>query len=109
MDKWEDTVMSDIDLLIIYNKIFNKLDRELIIRTIAKAQAEISFKAGEDKGKQEGKQEGIKLVVEFIEKEFGYFTHDGLSKVIIDDVGYYGREGSIAKWQAFLESKGLVD
>jgi len=55
------TVRSDTDLLIIYNKIPNKLDRELILRTIAEAQAEISFKAG--------KQQGIKEVVDWVEKE----------------------------------------
>ena len=46
---------------------------------------------------------GIQEAVEWIEKEFGYFTDGGLEKIIIDDGGYYGKEGSIKKYQAKLE------
>ena len=46
---------------------------------------------------------GMQEVVEWIEKEFGYFTAEGLAKIIIDDGGYYGSEGSIAKYQAKLK------
>ena len=60
----------------------------------AQELAEISFKAG------------IKEVVEFLNDEFAYFLDDEfktLAKIIIDDSGYYGYEGSIKKWQAKLK------
>ena len=55
----------------------------------------------------ECEQRGTKKVVEWIEKEFGYFTDDGLAKIIVDDGGYYGRPNSIAKWQQIKKSWNL--
>jgi len=58
-----------------------------------------------DQSRQIGRYE----VANFVEKEFGYFTDEGLAKIIVDDGGYYGREGSIAKWQAQLKKWGLSE
>ena len=48
---------------------------------------------------QEQDKYTLRQIMEWIEKEFGYFTDKGLEKIVIDDYGYYGREGSMAKWQ----------
>lgn len=46
---------------------------------------------------------GQREVVEWVEKEFGYYTEDGLTRIIIDDDGYFGHQGNIGKWQAYSE------
>ena len=43
-------------------------------------------------------------IFEEIEKRFGYFSDRGLEKIIIDDGGYYGKPGSLKKYEA-LKSK----
>jgi len=66
--------------------------------------AEISFKAGQQDvctvPVSKFIEQGRKEVVGWIEKEFGYFIDEGLAKIIVDDGGYYGEEGSIKKYQA---------
>ena len=56
---------------------------------------------------QQGKRDGIGTVVGWVEKEFGYFANEGIAKIIIDDGGYYGREGSIKKWQSQKKEWGI--
>jgi len=58
-------------------------------------------------GYEIGKSAGIREAVEWIEKEFGYFTDEGLAKIIVDDGGYYGEEGSIKKYQAQKRKWGI--
>ena len=62
----------------------------------------------------EHEQQTVTEIFEAIENTFGWLTIDGygkknLEKIIVDDTGYYGEEGSLAKWQSlkshFLEEK----
>lgn len=67
---------------------------EELCRYVAEAQAEISFKAGR------------REVVEWIEKEYGWY-YDGLEKIIIENGGYYGQDGDVAKYKAKLKEWGI--
>lgn len=93
--KASDTVMSaeQISVSLSQSNLTDEVFQEHEV--VAKAQAEISFKAG------------IKEVVEWIEKEYGYFIDDRLCKIIIDDIGYFSEVGSIKKWQSKLKSWGI--
>lgn len=101
----EDTVMNDKELNEAFDGDFGEVSFDhkptaedvflIKLRLVAKAQAEPSFKLG------------IREVVEWIEKEFGYFTDEGLGMIVVDDDGYYGRKGSLAKWQAKRKEWGL--
>ncbi len=61
----------------------------------------------EELQRQHWLKEGRREVVEFVEREYGYFTDDGLAKIIIDDGGYYGDKGSIAKWKSRKKEWGI--
>lgn len=98
MDKWEDTVMNQVEMARLLPEVFNgsltmsEYDtkrREFL--AIATPQAEISFKAGKDKGKQEG----FDKVVEWINNNRTRIGRSGNNYV------YLGLE-----WQAFLKERG---
>jgi len=98
---WEDTVMKgeqmseEIQAKTKKWSICNPAFIEDICHITAEAQAKLTWDIAE--------KAGIQKVVDFIEKEFGYFIDERLCKIIIDDGGYYGQKGSIAKYQAFLK------
>ena len=55
---------------------------------------------------QECKQR-VERIFKEIEDRFGYFTDEGLAKIIVDDGGYFGHEGSLKEWQALKKKEGL--
>jgi len=87
----KDLVMAvtDREIVDVINNPRRSLEDQLLM------QAEIALKAGR------------REVVEWIEKNFGYFIDEGLAKIIIDDGGYFGCEGSVAKWQSKLKEWGI--
>jgi hypothetical protein len=54
---------------------------------------------------EQARQDTAREIFEEIEQIFGWLTLDGygkkhLEKIIVDDVGYYGEEGSLSKWES---------
>jgi len=124
---WEETILSDgeidaIDIRCGQHEVEegkpnspHYYEKQLLIAQ-AKHTGDIAYQAGVDSMLTE---EGVKLamdsmcrrerqaarmeVVKWVEKQFGYFTDEGLAKIIIDDGGYYGQPGSIKKWQEKLK------
>ena len=94
---YKETVMSEvvIEELAKNSQGTSYFNTKQNIKEAAERQAEITWPIAE--------KAGIKKMQDFIEKEFGYFIDKRLCKIIIDDGGYYGQEGSIAKYQAFLK------